>query len=111
MISDLFLLRLGVGIIFIYHSIPKLKEPNSLAGGIGWTKDQVLGLGIIEFMSGLALIGGVATHLASLSLMIVMAGAIYYKIKKWNVPFFAHDKTGWEFDFILFLSNLTIYLR
>ena len=109
--SGLFFLRLGVGAIFIYHAVPKLKDPKMMAGAMGWTAGQVLGLGIIEFMSALAILGGVGTRFASLALMVIMLGAIYHKIKKWHVPFMAQNGTGWEFDFLLFLANLTIYLK
>jgi len=30
------------------------------------------------------------------------------KMMKWGVPFAAMDKTGWEFDFILFFASLAI---
>lgn len=82
-----------------------------MAMGIGWSSGQVIGLGIVEFISALAVLGGVGTRFGSLALMAVMIGAIYHKIAKWHVPFMAHDKTGWEFDFLIFLSLLTIYLR
>ena len=82
-----------------------------MASGADWNIGQVLGLGIIEFMSALAILGGVGTRFAALALMVVMLGAMYHKIKKWHIPFMAHDKTGWEFDFLLFLANLTIYLK
>lgn len=109
--NTLFLLRLAVGTIFIYHAIPKLKDPKSMATGMGWNVNQVLGLGIIEFISAIGLIGGVAVHISSLALSAVMMGAIYHKIKKWHVPFMANDKTGWEFDFLILCATLTIYLK
>lgn len=109
--NTLFLLRLAVGSIFIYHAVPKLKDPKLMAAGMGWAFPQVLGLGMVEFVSALGLIGGVGIHIASLALSAVMVGAIYYKIKVWHVPFVAHDKTGWEFDFLILCATLTIYLK
>lgn len=103
-------MRLAVGIIFIYHAIPKLRDPGKMAQGLGWDKNQVLGLGIIEFMASLGLIGGVATNISSLFLMLVMVGAMYHKIAKWKVHFMAANSTGWEFDFLIFCASLTIYL-
>lgn len=105
------MLRFGVAVIFIYHAVPKLKDPKAMAGGMGWGSQQVMGLGILEFMSALAILGGIGVKLGSLILMAVMAGAMFHKIKTWHIPFMAHDKTGWEFDFLLFLANLTIYLK
>ena len=111
MYSSLFLLRLAVGAIFIHHAVPKLKEPKKMASGMGWTSNQVFGLGIIEFISGLSVIGGVGVKLASLALAVIMLGAIYHKIKKWSVPFSAPNTTGWEFDLILLAASLTLYLK
>lgn len=108
---SLFFLRLGVGIIFIYHSVPKLQNPSKMASGMGWTSMQVLALGMLEFISALAIIGGIGSRIASLILMAIMLGAMYHKMKKWNVPFMSLNSTGWEFDFILFMANLTIYLN
>ena len=109
--NELFLLRLTVGVIFIYHAIPKLQNPKAMATGMGWRLGQVLGLGIIEFMSGLSLIGGITIKLSALLLSVVMVGAIYHKINKWKVPFSAPNSTGWEFDLILLVANLTLYLN
>ncbi|MDP3792576.1 MAG: DoxX family protein [bacterium] len=109
--NELFLLRLAVGVIFIYHAIPKLQNPKAMATGTGWRLGQVLGLGIIEFMSGLSLIGGITIKLSALLLSVVMVGAIYHKINKWKVPFSAPNSTGWEFDLILLAANLTLYFN
>lgn len=111
MSGGLFFLRFAVAVIFIYHSIPKLKDPKVMASGIGWTPTQVLGLGMAEFMSALGILGVIATKFSALVLMVVMLGAIYHKIRKWHIPFMGLNNTGWEFDFILFCANLTIYLR
>lgn len=111
MYGGLFLLRLAVGAVFIHHAIPKLREPKAMASGIGWNQNQVFGLGIIEFISGVALIGGVGVRMASIALAIVMLGAIYHKIKKWHVPFTSSNSTGWEFDMVLLAAGLTIYLK
>jgi len=111
MSGGLFLLRFAVGAIFIYHAVPKLREPENMAKALGWASPQVVGLGIIEFMCALGLIGGLATHISSLVLAVVMAVAIYHKKSLWKVPFMSHNSTGWEFDFLLLFANITIYLN
>jgi putative oxidoreductase len=96
-------LRLAIGSIFVYHGIPKLKMGKQMAQGIfgsekkGWFVNLV---GANEVFSGLAIILGLLTNIAALLLIPVMLGALYLKIKVWKVPFFAMDKTGWEFDMI-----------
>ena len=111
MYGGLFFIRLAVAVIFMYHALPKLKDPKAMASGMNWAPNQALGLGIVEFMSALAILGGISVKFASLMLMVVMLGAMYHKIKKWHVPFMSNTGTGWEFDFLLFCANLTLYLK
>lgn len=106
----LLVLRLAVGVIFIYHALPKLKNPQAMAQGMGWAANMVMGLGIVEFVGGLGVILGVYTQLAAILLGTVMVGAIYFKTQKWHVPFFATNNTGWEFDFALLAANVAILL-
>ena len=105
------MLRLAVGSIFVCHSVPKLRDPQKMASGMGGSLNQVFGLGIIEFISGLTLIGGVGIKMASFALAVVMLGALYHKIKKWHVPFVSTNSTGWEFDMLLLAVTLTLYFR
>lgn len=106
----LFLLRLGVAIIFIYHSLPKLMKPKMMAQMVGMASAMVFILGLVEFLSALGLVFGTQVALASLLLAIIMIGAIMMKMGKWHVPFAAMDKTGWEFDLILLAASLAILL-
>lgn len=104
----LFLLRLVIGLIFIYHALPKLKNPKGMAAMIGMPAGMIFMLGLIESLSALGIILGVLIQLAALLLAIVMVGAIFMKIRKWGVPFAAMDKTGWEFDLIILAASLAI---
>lgn len=106
----LLILRLAIAAIFIYHALPKLINPKGMAQGMGMPSGFVAGLGTVEFVSSLGMIFGIYAQLAALLLGIVMIGAIYFKTQKWSVPFFAMDKTGWEFDFILLAVNIAVLL-
>ena len=106
----LFLLRLVVAIIFIYHSLPKLKTPQNMATGMNWPKSAVFLLGLVELLSALALIIGIYVQLAALLLMIVMLGALTLKITKWHTPFSGKDTTGWEFDLLILTSSLLVLI-
>ena len=105
----LLVLRIFLGIVFIYHAIPKLIMSEKMAKGMGWSSGSVVLLGLVEFLSGLALILGFYAEIGALLVGIVMLGALYHKMLKWNVPFFAMDKTGWEFDFILLGAAIAIF--
>ena len=96
-----FLLRLAMALIFNYHGIPKVSKPEQMALGLGWPSMAVRALGIVEIVSSVWLIFGIYTQFAALALAFVMIGAIYMKVAKWKIPFWSHDNTGWEFDFIL----------
>lgn len=106
----LFLLRLAVATVFIYHSLPKLKNSKGMAQMIGAPATVVFILGGVELLSSLGLIFGYYVQLSALLLGIVMVGAIAMKMMKWSVPFSAMDKMGWEFDLILLAANLVILL-
>ncbi|HEY4496969.1 MAG TPA: DoxX family membrane protein [Candidatus Paceibacterota bacterium] len=103
-------LRFAVAVIFIYHAMPKLKNYKGMGSGMGMSSGFILLLGLTELSSALALITGYFMEIGAILLSMVMIGAITFKIKKWRVPFFAQNATGWEFDFILLSANIAILL-
>jgi len=106
----LFLLRLGLAIIFLYHGGMKLKAPGMMAKGLGWQSWQVSLLGLVEVIGALSVLVGVYAPYGGLALALVMIGALYFKMVKWKIPFFGMDKMGWEFDLILLVVSLAVFL-
>jgi len=106
----LWILGATVGVIFIVHGIPKIKNPKSVASV--YKAPAVFGLyhGLIEFLGGGALILGIFVDFVAFVFALIMLGAIRFKITKWDMPFTAHDKTGWEFDLILLAACLVLLL-
>lgn len=104
----LFVLRLAVAVVFIYHGWPKLKAPAKMAQGMVWPAWKVALLGVVEFGSSIALLSGFHFRWAAALLTIVMLGAIYHKIFKWKMKFSMPSGSGWEFDLILLVANVTI---
>ncbi|RME60906.1 DoxX family protein [Candidatus Parcubacteria bacterium] len=104
----LLFLRLVIAVIFAAHAVPKLKQPRKIAQMMGGPAAMPVGLGTVEMVAALALVLGIAVPLAALVLGIVMLGAIYFKMVKWHIPFAAMDKSGWEFDLILFAGNVVL---
>jgi len=88
----LLILRLFIGIIFLYHGLPKL-----------WGKmgGFMVVIGILETLSAIGMIIGLYTEIAGIVLAIVMLGAVYKKITQWKIPFSSQNTTGWEFDLLL----------
>lgn len=106
----LFILRLSLAIIFFYHGWPKMTKAAGMAQMIGMSAAMVFMLGLAEVVSAVAITIGFYIQWAALLMAVIMIGATYYKIVKWHMPFAAMDKTGWEFDLILFGGAVAILL-
>ncbi len=104
----LLVLRVFLGFIFFYHSVPKLISSGKMAKGMGWSSSSIFLLGFVEFLSSLALIFGFYAEIGALLVGFIMLGAIYYKVFKWKIPFSAMDKIGWEFDLILLGASVAV---
>lgn len=105
--AGIFLVRVGVGIIFLAHGIQKLQGIDSVIGffgKIGLPAFLAWAVAIIETLAGAAMILGVFTGFAGLSLAIIMLGAIFTAKKA------AMFMGGWEFDFVLLTSALGVAL-
>lgn len=102
------LLRVVVGVIFVWHGWPKFKMPGAMAQGLGWSPAVVRALGALEMLSGLGVIFGILLEWSALFQVVIMLGALYHKIFKWHVKFWARDNTGWEFDLLLLVCALLI---
>lgn len=108
----IFLLRLSVGIIFLHHGLKKrglwkMQPSEQMPAGM-LMKLRVLS--VVEPLGGAAMILGFLTQFVAIGFILIMLGALYYKIKVWKVPFFAQDKTGWEFDFLILTASLALLL-
>ena len=118
----LLILRLAVGIIFIYHGYPKMPFANSPMGGpkgfggfLGQMGIPLPGLmawvvALVEFVGGILLIAGFATHTVALLMAVIMIVAIWKaKIGMMKVGFMAQQATGWEFDFAVLGAALALF--
>ncbi len=106
----LWVLSVAVGAVFIVHGFSKIKNPKGIAAA--YNAPAIVGLyhGLIEVLGGGALIMGIFTHFTALVLGIIMIGAIYFKVNKWNIPFMGRDKTGWEFDLVVWAACVALLL-
>ncbi len=104
------LLRLAVGIIFLTHGLMKLGMWKMTASPQmpGSMLAIMRTLSIVEPVGGVALMLGVFTQIVSMIFVVVMLGAIYFKISKWGKKFTGDG--GWELDFILLAANLALIL-
>ena len=105
-------LRIAVGVIFLYHGAHKfgmwkMAPSPQMPAGMLWIMRF---LSIVEPVGGLAVLLGFMAQPAAAGLGIIMLGAIWFKIKKWGIPFSASDKGGWEFDFMILAACVAILL-
>lgn len=108
-------LRAVLGIEFVVHGFPKLKNLKATADflastgfrpGIFWA----LKLGATEFVGGIALLAGFASRIAAGLLIVSMLVATLLKIFKWRIPFTKGNDAGWEWDFILLGGLIALFL-
>ena len=98
------ILRLVIGIIFLYHGWMKL---SGLIAGNDMNAIMTI-LAIAEPLGGIALILGVLTQLAALGLGIIMLGAIYMKQTAFGVGFVGPQGPGWEFDLMILAGCIVL---
>ena len=106
----LLLLRIGLFLIFFVHALPKIRKTAEMAMGMGAPKAIILTLCVAEMVSSVLMLCGFATNIAAIVISIIMLGAIFMKMFKWNTGFKESDKVGWELDFILLLVAVAIFL-
>jgi len=98
---SLLLTRVIVGIIFISSGWSHFTQPAERSNSIGMSKAFTFLLGLGEFFGGLFLILGIWVQLASILLILVMLGAITFKIFKWKIGFYSSESLGWHYDFLI----------
>lgn len=105
----LLLLRLGLGLIFIYHGYPKLfahpKEWLDNFQHMGFPRYFAYISGAIEFFGGLMLIAGLFTRVAALLISIEMAIAVWRVHLPQGTLLDVHN---YEFVLLLALSAFTL---
>lgn len=106
----LYLLRLGVGTIFLYHAWGKLIKSKKVAKMLKWSPISIQVLGLAELFAALMLIIGVYVQFGAAILTGIMIGAIYYHVYHWQTPFSSTKGKGFELDLLLLCSSLAILL-
>jgi|DewCreStandDraft_3_1066083.scaffolds.fasta_scaffold01624_5 putative oxidoreductase len=117
----LLVLRIALGVVFIYHGYPKFFKVPPIGGAAGFAQFlRMMGIpaplffawvvAVLEFWGGIALILGLATRWLGLLFAIDMLVAIIRAKAARGVRFMAMDTTGWEFDFVLLAGALALML-
>ena len=96
----LLLLRLILAQIFILHGILKIKNPDPFARNF-------IPLGFFELISGILVGLGLFTEIAALLFVLIMLGAIYFKIFVWRNKTYPNNL---EFEVIILITSLAVLI-
>lgn len=107
----LLILRVVVGIIFIYAGVAKFPFWSMTSAAAGMSASMLMlmkFLAVVETLGGAALILGFMTKWAAKGLGIIMLGSIYFVIQVMHVGFASATSTGWEFNLLLLASSIVL---
>lgn len=108
--TALLVLRVALAAVFLFHGDQKLhywKIHHNATLSAGWLALWRT-LSVVEILSGVGILLGVFTKIATLLIMVVMLGALYYKIKVWKKGFGGDG--GWELDLVLLASAFFLFI-
>ncbi|MFQ5838348.1 MAG: DoxX family protein [Thermoplasmata archaeon] len=105
----LLVLRVGIGLLFLYHGVPKLRSPK---GTVQWLKDnRIPGAAVItvlvallEFFGGIALILGFLTNIVAALFVVEMIGTSIFSKTKLGKQFML----GYELDILYLIGVLAL---
>lgn len=98
-------LRIVVGVLFVLHGWPKIKNPKQTASwvastGWSWGAGFAYAFTFLEFLGGLALVAGFLTRIVGILFVLQMIATTIFARKKLGKKLLG----GWETD-LLFLGG------
>ncbi len=105
---SLLFLRLVVALVFGTSGFNHLKSPRERAASLGLSVPLTVFIGAAEMAGALGLTFGVLTQWAALGLILIMFGAVYMKVVQWKTGFWGEKASGWHYDLLFIVMNLTI---
>ncbi len=102
--TGMFLIRLGLGLVFVIHGWGKLshmQDTIAFFATLGLPAFIVYLVSLGEFIGGIAMIIGVYTKWAGFGIAIIMVGAVYFMRAK-------GFSGGYEFPLVLLLTSLGV---
>lgn len=104
-------LRLFIGLLFIYHGWPKMKNPKQTAGwvkstGWGWAAGFAYAFTFLEFFGGIALVVGFLTRIAAILFVLQMIATTIFARMKLGKKLAG----GWETDLLFMVGALALVL-
>ncbi len=104
-------LRLVVGVLFILHGLPKIRDMKKPAAwikstGWGWASGFAYPFSLLEFFGGIALVLGLLTQLVSLLFVLEMIATTIFSRVKLGKKLMG----GWEMDLLFLAGALALLL-
>jgi len=90
--------------MFIDSGRRHIADPKGRGEGMGLSTTFTLILGAVEAGAGFLVLIGLWIHIAALALIVVMLGAIYFKIFVWKTGIYGDKNNGWYYDALLLTS-------
>ena len=103
------LLRAMLAVIFFSSGSSHVAQPKERGKQIDLSAPFTLLLGSVEILAALSVAFGILPRAGALLLMLVMAGAMYMKIVRWNTGFYEEKGYGWHYDLLLFAGAFTVF--
>lgn len=97
----LLFLRVVLATMFIDSGRRHISEPVKRAESLGLPVWFTILLGTVEVLGGILIAIGLLTHIASVFLIVVMLGAIYFKLFIWRTGIYGKNNDGWYYDALL----------
>ena len=99
--TALFILRIVIALIFIRGGFRKTMNPKNVAKMAKWPVGAGRVLGLFELVGGIAVLLGIYTQIAAIIPVVVMLGALYYKLFIWRTA-------EVELDFLILASAIVL---
>jgi len=103
------LLRIVTGIVFIASGWTFVTNAGRRSEDIEMSLSFTYLLGTAELTAGILMLTGIMIKPASAMLMLIILGAIGFKLLRWKTGFPGTHMRGWYSDLILLVFNLIIF--
>jgi len=103
--AALLFLRVLLAVMFIDGGRRHMADPKGRGKGLGLPASFTFILGLAEVVGGLLVLAGFFTYVGALLLIVVMLGAIYFKVFVWKTGIYGSNNNGWYYDALLLAAS------
>lgn len=100
----LLLLRILLAVMFIDSGRLHLMDPKGRGEGLGLPANLIILIGLGNVIGGVLVLFGLLTHIGALIMIVIMLGAIYFKVFVWRTGLYGKQNNGWYYDALLMVG-------